>query len=1419
MPKKIIDTLKKFPEKFGMNTINVVGFAIFFVAVVVLNFNLFINMTTGQTEEVGRLQMQSVCFELENFVKPSEAYTKQIAAGIEQRMAAGASRDEIFDFVWEETKDTRILADDPTFCVYAAGPDWHAVPEVPDDYNPTDRIWYQTAIANPGKANFTEPYTDIVTNEAFITLSLTLPDSKTVVASDYSLSQLNKFLSVITENSEAKILVTTGKGNIIAYRSGNFLGKNISEVLPEYEKIFQQLSTSDNGDITLNSTGYFQTVLTAKTSNDWCIILVEDNLAFYNQIYWQMMITGSINVMLILFIAFIYFNSIRRRVRAENAQTEGAKFFIGVSDDVNFKMTEILRLIQNADEKKSDGKISEIKREVEKIHDELNKVADGLKVAALNPVEQVAEQEITEDLKLSKTGRRVRLQIISVLCVAMIFTLALGVQTAISRGNSQINREIDRYENVLTNFIDGNKTIFRIMATEVAEHADALENGSPENVVAFLRELKKNYPEIFVAYVANPYKENQILVSNDWRPKRGWRVADEPWYKNTDKTDGAISISNPYYNELNGRYCISLTTAIYKRSGEFVGIFGADFYLDRLLSAMSGSYSTNAGGSAWNQYVFIADKNGGLLNHPNPKYKLSVTNITDIKDTEYRSLYDSFEPEYLKNYEGVHIVAGAKKNNATGFSVVAVERWSSVYGVNIILLSTAIILLFGIGMVAVQYLMNQLFRWQDDVNLKLRESADKAIAAGLAKSKFLAQMSHEIRTPINAVIGMNEMILRESTEPAIKKYAADVASGSENLLSLINDILDFSKIESGKMELVPTNYEIGSLLNDLVNMIEPRAKKKNLKFNVEVDPNIPTEFYGDVVRIRQIITNFLTNAVKYTPNGQVDFIVTGEKTGDDEFNLCVHVKDTGIGLKTQDKEKLFDDFSRFDSVKNQNIEGTGLGLAITRKLVEQMGGKIEVESVYGEGSTFTVTLPQKIINPDPLGDYAEFLKNSYREREKYQAEFTAPNAEILVVDDNETNLVVVRGLLKQTKIKITTVLSGTECLEEITKKHYDIIFLDHMMPEPDGVETLHRAKNLENNLCKNSPCIILTANAISGAREMFMKEGFDDYISKPIDAHKLETMLIKYLPEEKVIIAGENSDEEPEKIPQPEENSGGVKNHKGLIDVELGLQYSAEMIEIYQDVLQTYCTLGEEKRREIIDTFDAEDWKNYTVYVHSLKSTSMTIGAAELSDLAKKLEDAGRSYTTENNTDALNFIRANHEKLLQLHEKVVAEGFGILKEIDTESGEEENFESEKISQPDKIEEPEKNSVGIENHKGLIDVETGLQYSAEMIEIYRDVLQTYCTSGEEKRAELAESFGAEDWKNYSAQVRSLQSESMTIGAGELSDLAKKIESAAKKSATENDTDALNFIRANHEKLLQLHEKVVAEGFEILKRIEI
>ena len=395
-----------------------------------------------------------------------------------------------------------------------------------------------------------------------------------------------------------------------------------------------------------------------------------------------------------------------------------------------------------------------------------------------------------------------------------------------------------------------------------------------------------------------------------------------------------------------------------------------------------------------------------------------------------------------------------------------------------------------------------------DKQVQLEDALVKAESADRAKSDFLANMSHEIRTPINAILGMDELIVRESEEDTTLEYAEHIQSSGQALLSIVNDILDFSKIESGKMELVPVNYSPASLINDIYNMILVRANEKNLEFKVEADPEIPAELFGDEVRVRQIILNLLTNAVKYTKQGTVYMKVSFRKVSNEQIELITSVKDTGIGIEPDNIEHLFTAFERVDQVTNRKIEGTGLGLAITKRFAEMMEGDITVESVYGEGSEFIATLPQKVTDSRPMGNFA--LVNSAK-HPKYEASFVAPNAHILVVDDVKVNLRVFKGLLKQTKINIDTALSGKECLELVGKNHYDVIFLDHMMPVMDGIETFRHMKELTDSPNKETPIIMLTANAIMGVREEYLDEGFSDYLAKPIKSTELEAMLMKYL--------------------------------------------------------------------------------------------------------------------------------------------------------------------------------------------------------------------------------------------------------------------------------------------------------------------
>lgn len=386
--------------------------------------------------------------------------------------------------------------------------------------------------------------------------------------------------------------------------------------------------------------------------------------------------------------------------------------------------------------------------------------------------------------------------------------------------------------------------------------------------------------------------------------------------------------------------------------------------------------------------------------------------------------------------------------------------------------------------------------------------------ANHAKSEFLARMSHEIRTPINAVLGMNEMVLRESTEEDVKKYSMDIKSSAQALLGIINDILDFSKIESGKMEIVPVEYEFNSMLNDLYNIFSLRAKEKGLVFDMVVDPTLPSRLYGDDLRIRQVLINLLTNAVKYTRKGTVTFQISGGRDGEDVV-LHFMVRDTGIGIKKEDISRLFSAFERIDEEKNRDIEGTGLGMNISLQLLKLMGTDLQVESVYGEGTRFFFALRQRVASAEPIGSFQEKARKAAREH-TYHVSFTAPEGEILLVDDNRVNRRVFCGLLKQTQVHITDVGSGRECLAHIRQKRYDLIFLDHMMPEMDGMETMRHMREMADNLCKDTPVIMLTANAIMGAKEQYLAAGFDDFLAKPIDQAKLERLTMHWMPQEKI---------------------------------------------------------------------------------------------------------------------------------------------------------------------------------------------------------------------------------------------------------------------------------------------------------------
>ena len=506
----------------------------------------------------------------------------------------------------------------------------------------------------------------------------------------------------------------------------------------------------------------------------------------------------------------------------------------------------------------------------------------------------------------------------------------------------------------------------------------------------------------------------------------------------------------------------------------------------------------------------------------------------------------------------------------------------------------------------------------------LETALQVAEAGSEAKSAFLSSMSHEIRTPINAVLGMDEMILRESGEEQILEYAENIRVAGNTLLSLINDVLDFSKIEAGKMDIIPVEYDLASTLHDLVTMISMRAQKKGLLLKTNVDKELPAILYGDEIRIKQIVMNILTNAVKYTEKGSVTLEVSGEKKDAEHIVLLVKVKDTGIGIKEEDIGKLFSAFERIEEKRNRNIEGTGLGMNITTRLLAMMDSDLEVESVYGEGSVFSFKLLQKVVSWKAIGDFEASWKETVKNSRKQTGSFIAPGALILAVDDTPMNLTVLSGLLKPTQIRIDTVESGKECLEKITQKKYDLIFLDHRMPEMDGVETLHRMEVLEGNLNRDTPVIALTANAVSGAREEYLAYGFTDYLTKPVSTTSLENMLLEFLPQELVQETGKEDATEKAAAESISKEAQNLPFVDGL-DFEYASLHLPDRELLKTAVTDFYriIEIHADKLEEMYERLpDRQAFADYRIQVHGMKSSAATVGIIPLAGMAKTLENA-----------------------------------------------------------------------------------------------------------------------------------------------------------------------------------------------------
>ena len=551
------------------------------------------------------------------------------------------------------------------------------------------------------------------------------------------------------------------------------------------------------------------------------------------------------------------------------------------------------------------------------------------------------------------------------------------------------------------------------------------------------------------------------------------------------------------------------------------------------------------------------------------------------------------------------------------------------------------------------------------------EAVEHAQQADRAKSNFLANMSHEIRTPMNAIVGMSEFILRDSSDPKAKSHASMIRSSSKTLLSIINDILDFSKIESGKMEIINNYYRLSSVVSDVNVLIRFRIHEKPIKLVMDIDRKIPDEQYGDEVRIKQILINLLGNAIKFTSNGSITlriWIDEVPKPGR-KYKLYGSVTETGIGIKKDELEKIFDNFTQVDTKRNRSVEGTGLGLAISKNLAEMMGGNLTVASKYGKGTTFTFSMLTESRNMTPVGNL-DLLSDSAFSQDVFKASFTLRNTRILIVDDNDLNLKVVSGILAPYKAMVECATCGAEALIKCSKNRYDLIFMDHMMPVMDGVEAAGMIRKMPFG--DVTPIVALTANALSGAAQEYIRLGFQDFLSKPVDPYEMDQVLRRVLPSDLIVpnVPGDDDDGQTATGAAPVTKPGArtpdsgrksvfsevscelsvgdapvsERSPEALIDVSVGLRYCMSSRDFYRKMLDTFVALN--PIDEIDRLFRDENWNTYQVKVHALKSSALTVGARVLSDVAKGIEQAVR-------VNDIGYAVKHHQELCDIYRDTV----------------------------------------------------------------------------------------------------------------------------------------------------------------------
>ncbi|MBR6338179.1 MAG: response regulator, partial [Ruminococcus sp.] len=1017
--------------------------AIALIAAIAMEIALVFRLTSQQTKESGTYKLEAIGGELEDTISIAKQNVMRLALDVAPYMdELDDGRIALTDYIYKKQKENYDSTGGVCFNTYVGSPDWYIIPDFsePGDYRIADRSWYKGAVRADGEVYVTDPYIDAMTGNICYTVSIVLDDKKTVVANDYTMESIQRHINSIYKDGNKNAVIVTEEGIIAGCSDESLVGGSLAKEMPDYAAIFS-LAKSSDGTVTSSQGG--ENLFATHSGFGWYLIVSENNWTLYKTSYIQMLAMIGLSMLIFAVVIIMCISSARSARLAKDALEYKEEFLKSISS----QLQEPLKKIISASSSEQERTAADYRRDLESIREAGSRLSEKIgEILSYSSIvrgeKELRERQRHSEIRLSKHFRTI---ILLALMLVMGICVYINITATFRWGKGRMQREVTSYEYQLSEWINTQKSILDMFCTYVSTEPEKLDDY--EGAVKWLDDITKQYPEISVTYFTNPDREHTVIMNNGWQPDKDWHVEDRQWYKDTLASDEGWSISSPYYDAQTGVYCMTFSKRVYDdKTGVFLGIFGIDFYMDKLIGIMDNSYSETG-------YAFLADAGGEIINHPYGSYQMTDETSKNIIELPYAKADNNGENVcFIKDYDGSYKTLIATKNSKSRFTVYVVKDIWVVYR-DVLIYGTICFIVLVVCIVIVYKVMTRLIALQDAANEKLRESADAAIAADAAKSSFLAQMSHEIRTPINAVLGMNEMILRESHDEHIKDYAADIQSAGRTLLSLINSILDFSKIEDGKMKIIPAEYDTAAMIHDLVSSIAPRAEAKGLTLSVNADIELPRRLFGDDVRLKQVLMNLLTNAVKYTEKGSVTLTLRPESYEGSKVRLYAEVRDTGIGIREEDIKYLFDSFTRIEEKRNRNIEGTGLGMSIVTKLLEMMGSSLEVESVYGEGSAFSFVIEQGIADDAPMGDYRAGIAAAGKPI-KTSGRLNAPTAKVLVTDDNAMNLKVAASLFRVFGIEASLAPSGKKAIELVKSERFDIIFLDHMMPELDGIETL-----------------------------------------------------------------------------------------------------------------------------------------------------------------------------------------------------------------------------------------------------------------------------------------------------------------------------------------------------------------------------